>query len=159
MRRVLLIPLLALLALPAPAVAQDCVAPPGTAAIDEYCETIPEATGDRGSPLPPRRVPPATLESLRELGTDGAKLADQLDRKVLAQRDDRRTELDGPALTTRGGGPAAAEDEPGSNPLDAVRSAVGTGARIEDELGWAIALVTLLIAGSWWVGIRRRHSP
>lgn len=40
----------ALLTLPSAASAQTCQAPPGTAAIDQYCESIPGATGDRGTP-------------------------------------------------------------------------------------------------------------
>jgi len=42
----------ALLTLPSAASAQTCQAPPGTAAIDQYCESIPGATGDRGTPGP-----------------------------------------------------------------------------------------------------------
>lgn len=155
MRR--LLPLLVLLVLAAPAQAQECVSPPGTAAVDEYCETVPDAAGDRGSPAPPREVSPGTLSALRSQGEAGQRLADQLDREVLAKDANRRKGRDVPvpAGGVRG---EAAESEPGSNPLDAVREAVATGARVDAGLGWGLAFVTVALAGAWWVGARRRRA-
>jgi hypothetical protein len=157
MRRLLPILLLVLLAPASQARAQDCIAPPGTAAVDEYCETVPEATGERGSPAPPRNVSPSTLAALRAQGEDGARLADQLDRAVLAKDPNRRRDRDAPVAK---GDVASRMDssEPGSNPLDAIREAVGTGARVEAGLGWALALITLALGGVWWLGTRRRRA-
>ena len=148
--------LLAALALPAGASAQECIAPPGTAAVDEYCETVPDAAGDRGSPAPPQRVSPGTLSALREQGEDGARLADQLDREVLAQNPNRRSDRDLPASKDAVG--VLGQSEPGSNPLDAVREAVGAGATVEDGLGWALAIITLALAGTAWFVTRRRRA-
>src|SRR5687767_903772 len=48
-RSLLLLLALVLIALmPSTASAQSCEAPPGTAAMDEYCETVPSADGQGG---------------------------------------------------------------------------------------------------------------
>ena len=72
-----------LLALPATAGAQgDKNAPPGNSAIDEYLETVPDASGNK----PPRRpedpapaataLPPEQRVALEKEGPDGKALAD-----------------------------------------------------------------------------------
>src|SRR4051794_26277193 len=89
MRRLtLLLSVLAGLLVAQPAAAQNCVAPPGTAAVEEYCETVPTGTGDRGSGdpgQPAAGAPAKTLARLaktkqgqalsRALGHDPAKAA------------------------------------------------------------------------------------
>src|SRR3954452_20521267 len=57
-----------------PAHAQSCKAPPGMSAIDEYCEAIPAAGGDRGSTDPDRGgvpIPQAIRRALQRRGADG----------------------------------------------------------------------------------------
>lgn len=80
--RVSLIAMLAVfcVALPASAAAQDCVAPPGTSAIDQYCETVPTAVGDRGGGLRggSRPISEQTRQALIDAGPIGAALAQQL---------------------------------------------------------------------------------
>jgi hypothetical protein len=156
MLRLLPILLVLMLAAAGPAQAQECVTPPGTAAVDEYCETVPDAAGDRGAPAPPRQIPPSMLAALREKGEDGARLADQLDRAALTKNPRRRPGRDIPVE-----GDTSArldESEPAANPLDAIREAVTTGARVEAGLGWALALITLALGGAWWLGTRRRRA-
>src|SRR5947208_16163057 len=58
--------------------AANCVAPPGTSGIDQYCETVPAAGGDTGTrggsqgshPLS-RSVPRRTAAGLRSSGSVG----------------------------------------------------------------------------------------
>jgi hypothetical protein len=68
-----------------PASAQECLAPPGTSAVDEYCETVPAPGGDqrvwRGDS---RSAPPdigrrATQQLLRR-GRDGEAVLEEVAR-------------------------------------------------------------------------------
>lgn len=151
--------------------AQRCVAPPGTAAIDQYCETVPTAGGDRGSapPAAPRGVPPRTVRRLAASGDDGAAL-----NRLLGQAPESGT---GPASTGRQGGKGrpAVEGErgrggsrtatgtartrpPSGNPLDAVRESVAGGTTLGSSFGWLLLGVTLALAAWAWVGVRGRRS-
>src|SRR4051812_32756573 len=65
----------------APAAAQRCEAPPGTAAVDQYCETIPSASGPRGTDTGAAARQPVPAETLRKLeaeGTPGRELSQVL---------------------------------------------------------------------------------
>src|SRR3954447_7639996 len=60
-----------------PASAQSCKAPPGMSAIDQYCEAIPSAGGDRGNTDLDRGSRPysaATLRALQRRGGDGQSI-------------------------------------------------------------------------------------
>ena len=81
MRRALLIAFVTAAATAPAAEAQLCVAPPGTAAIDEYCELVPGAGGDRpsrGAGLGVRDLPAGALRDLAGAGDDGRLLASAL---------------------------------------------------------------------------------
>lgn len=69
--------------LPAPAAAQsDCVAPPGNAAVEQYCEIIPNDATGRGTGGRKlggsRKVGPETVRAIAERGRDGSALAELL---------------------------------------------------------------------------------
>src|SRR5262245_16828224 len=99
MRRAHLVALctaLCTLASAAPARAQRCVAPPGTAAVDQYCETLPEAIGNRPAEpggvagavaSRPAPVTPQTLGSLVGAGPQGRRLAAYLRQPTNADAD------------------------------------------------------------------------
>ena len=60
------------------ALAQSCDAPPGTSAIDEYCESLPYAEGDRGPAARPpsdSALTPATTRALTAAGPEGEALS------------------------------------------------------------------------------------
>lgn len=148
--------LLAALVLAAPASAQNCIAPPGTGAVDEYCENVPDARGDEGgkgsgSSGSGGQVLPSTLAALAASGTDGEALVRALGEDPNAgqpPKSGRRDELQGPA--TR---PSA----PSSNPLDAVTQAVAQGATI--DTGFVLAGLALLLAMLAWAWIAYRRRP
>src|SRR4051794_8864030 len=57
----------------APASAQSCKAPPGMSAIDQYCEAIPSAGGDRGNTDLDRGGVPIPAAARRALARHGAE--------------------------------------------------------------------------------------
>jgi hypothetical protein len=152
-------------ALPAEVGAQQtCNGPPGTAAIEQYCEWVPSASGDRrpgqgarpSAPLPPRAVNQlARAEDGRALLT------------ALGVDPDAPSQRQGSASggsDARGGGRGAAETGapaarvPSNNPLDAVRSALGAGPIGGPALPWIIFVTTVVMGGWAWVSKRRRSS-
>src|SRR4051812_36366386 len=102
--------------------AQTCKAPPGTAAIDEYCETVPSATGnsDSGATRSQTRVPIArtTVRALAQSGAEGKAL-----NRVLGQsgttRKKARSRSQPKAPLTRSATKPAEAAAPSSNPLSA----------------------------------------
>ena len=166
MRRSFVI-LLAVIALPAsPAVAQECVAPPGTAAVEEYCETVPSAGGGRGTngsggsgsgttPLaPPVPVPADTVEELSGSGEDGEQLAG-----ALGGGDDGKKPGNGSDPLAGGGSGEANAEVPGTpdgSPLYAITRSVSEGATTGAAFGAALLFLTLAMAAWGWLGYRRR---
>jgi hypothetical protein len=151
--RLTLLGVAALLVAAAPASAQDCEAPPGTAAIDEYCETIPSAAGGEvvgtdGLRAPPA-IPRATVRALDRAGPDGKALNRFLgqDPNAPARKGERAK-----PLPLDGG---VDQKAPSSNPLDAIRSAVSSGATVGDGFVWVMLAITLLMVGIAWTRYRR----
>lgn len=153
-----------------PALAQDCEAPPGSAAVDQYCEAIPEGSGsqsgndfqrnaagasaggnDGGSPLPP-----ATARDLRAAGATGAAV-EQLAR---ASRGEAASGggASGPAGEGTGdvAGVSASRDDVSGSPLKAIPASVENGPVAGPVLSWTLLGATVAILGLAWVGYRRR---
>ena len=162
--RSLVLSMLLLLAVAAPAMAgtTDCVAPPGTAAIEEYCETVPSATGDKGGGV--RSAQPldrSTRSALRAQGADGQALAGLL-------RSDGSSAPGTGATTSKaskgagssGGtaGTGASQDEPSGNPLHAVTSAVEAGPTLGGGFAWALLGITALMIAAGWMRLRARRD-
>src|SRR4051794_39823580 len=118
----------------ASAAGSTCQAPPGTSGIDQYCETIPGATGDHGAGghSGGGRLSPTTRRALLRAGTSGrvvlgASSAGAAGERNPAARHDRK----------RSGHDAAASPAPGNNPLSAVRNAVQGGDSTGSAFVWA----------------------
>ncbi len=133
-----------------PAHAQRCEAPPGTAAVDQYCETIPE---ERGS------TPSARYA---ESGTQGAEPQTPLGQRLAAQG------FSGVALAafverTRPAGAVRGETaEQGASleaapdgPIAAVRSSVAAGPVTGTAFLLALLAIALLVAALWALDRRR----
>ena len=141
--------------------AQKCVAPPGTAAMEQYCETVPSASGERGrrpaigrsfhsrpgadlgSRLPPPiRSPRASATRLRRsiTGVPRGREAGQRQQEHEA-RSHRQGAARRPTLT--------------ANPLSAVASAAGTGAEVGGPLVYTLLALTLIVVGVAWTRFRR----
>ena len=167
--RSLLLSMLLLLAVAAPAAAgtTDCVAPPGTAAIEEYCETVPSATGDKGGGVrAPQPLDRSTRSELRALGADGQALAGLLrsDGSGSASGSgggsagSKASNSGGSAGTRGGGGASATQDEPSGNPLHAVTSAVEAGPTLGGGFAWALLGITALMIAAGWMRLRARRD-
>jgi hypothetical protein len=150
----------------------SCQAPPGTSAIDQYCETIPGAGGDRGSRSSQRGqslsqvVPASVVGQLRRGGPVGQALLD-LPATVA------NTNTSAPAASAQGGGGAGTQRPPGGpraraqgppaprarsdNPLDAIRSAASSGTSAGSGLASVLVALGVAMAGLAWV--RYRRSP
>src|SRR5437763_16771660 len=140
--------------LPAQAAPTTCVAPPGTSGIDQYCETVPGAGGDQGT----RGGGGGTTGGHHSLGSSLPKrTVSQLGRSAAGRAVlGLSTGLTNASTTSASGGSGSRSGGSGSghsgksggashgsgsaasqsgaptgrsdNPLDAVRSAVSTGA-------------------------------
>ena len=158
-------------ALPAQAAPANCVAPPGTSGIDQYCETVPAAGGDTGTrgggggghPLS-SSVPRRTAAGLRGAGSVG-KAVLSLPSGTAGQG----------ATASGGGGKGGAHgrtangQSPGNrstadqstpsgksdNPLQAIRSAVSTGTSAGEGLVWIFVALGVVMSGLAWLSYRR----
>lgn len=142
--------MLSLLGAP-PAVGEArCDAPPGTAAVEQFCEALPgpdrpRGLGDRsGGP----RVTAATVRRLERSRDGQAVLARLVDRNVSepgTQLSSAREAVPGP-----GGGqdrrPERTPEEPANNPLGALGSALGPVGLL--SVAGTVALLALLLARS-----------
>lgn len=133
--------------------AQQCVAPPGTGAVDEYCEVVPTSKGDRGSGDPKPRTPlsPQTAADLNRSGADGQGLLQAVGH------DPATTDVTAKGKKKRPS-PAASVDAPSSNPLGAVGQALGDGSTIGTGFIIALIAIVLLMAGWSWVAFRRNAA-
>lgn len=137
--------ILCLLVLPGTttALAQEQVAPPGNAGVDEYLETIPEADGNRparpsgdGGGEPQSALDAQTRQDLEDLGADGAAAARLADEAARAAGD--RPKGSG---GTESAGSADSLDGAGGSGLGAVLAQTVNS----DDGGMGVALPILLL--------------
>jgi len=133
----------------ASAAPQRCEAPPGTAGIDQYCETLPGATGDRESGAGPRAgrsLDPRTSRALEQAGQDG--------KGVLALPASGRGEGAG---SGEGSAPAkqAVRKEPSGSPIGAIGSAIESGSTAGKGFIWLLLATGVGMAGIAWLRYRR----
>jgi hypothetical protein len=147
-----------LLAAPASA-AQKCVAPPGTAAIEQYCETVPAVTGETGSGHGPGAARPISGQTLSRIQAAAGP------RAVQAIAGPKATAPSTARKPSRGSGkdpepPArpAAPARVDSNPLDAVASAASSGTEAGGPLVYILLALTLLLASATWLRFRRSNG-
>ena len=146
---------------------ETCQARPGTAALDQYCETVPTAGGARSVNTRGRRlrdVLPAGV--VRRFLTRGPTGAAVLELPALASRVDRATGRDARGRS-RGGGPLRraapgvrpiAATDPSANPLKALRSAVGLGGGEAAWLLWLLAGLALAAGALAWASARAQQA-
>ncbi|MBE2314496.1 hypothetical protein DVA67_000800 [Solirubrobacter sp. CPCC 204708] len=159
--------LLSLLVLAAPAAAQDCEAPPGTAAIEQYCESVPESTGNRSTRdrnqargetrtnaggLPRSEqpdttpVPETTMREIERAGERGEQLS-----RVLRGAGKPRADNREPKPTKERDRSPAVQRTPVETPVPVQTgnafSAVGAAVSGGDTVGGTFPLILLAIAG------------
>jgi hypothetical protein len=144
------------LAAPASA-AQQCVAPPGTAAIEEYCETLPAAGGETGSgehPGPSRPISAGTLSRIQAVGGVHAVQAIGGPEATVPSKAKKPSPTTSPERAGRATAPARVH----SNPLDAVASAASSGTEVGGPLVYVLLALTLLLASAAWMRFRRSNG-
>lgn len=160
--------LLAALALPSSAPAATCQAPPGTSAIDQYCEALP-SPGSNGSGHNKHSHPVSnsTSKLLARQGAAGQAVLNLANSsgeangvvakpaRPSARRHHHRHHGSGVAPVTpqhaSGSLPA-----PSSNPLSAVGSAIGTGSSTGAVLLWILVGLAVVMGGTAFIGHWRR---
>jgi hypothetical protein len=145
-------------ALPSQAAAQSCEAPPGTSAVDEYCETVPTARGERGAgdrPERPVAIPAGTARELAET-EEGVALLQKLGG-----------DPDNPSASEPVGNASKPPVNPGGDfaPKDAsfdgfatVRELISAGPRLGGGFTFALFAAVVLMFGWAWVEFRRRPN-
>lgn len=157
-----LLPLLAIAAIamvwtPAARAARaNCQAPPGTSALDQYCETIPAAGGDRGT----RDNSGARLgQSLSPRSAAALANAGPTGRGVLALpagSPARGAAANRAGQTGHKGGDSASTPQATSNdPLNAVRSAIASGTRAGSGFVWVLIGIGVFMGALGWIRYRR----
>jgi hypothetical protein len=160
---------------------RDCQAPPGRSGLDQYCETLPGATGDRGAGAggSGRDVSPGTERKLENSGATGDALLGLLGSGPRGgsgpgggggsassgsaggdggSSKGARSSLG--ARSSKGGRPDGgsdkAADAPSNNVLSAIRSSADAGATSGPGFIWVLVIVTLVIVGVAWIRYRAR---
>ena len=166
---------LLVLLVPSAQAQERCEAPPGTAAIDQYCERVPDVGGERdpssasssSSRDREQAAQPdgATLDQLRDRGEDGRALADAVGGSGDGPDAGSGGGSSGGAGGDAGGGggnsgggsggvSGSSEPAPSASPVDAVGSAVGNGATLGSALPWTLLAIAVAMAGVLWVRLR-----
>jgi hypothetical protein len=160
--------LVALLGAAGPASAARCKAPPGTSAIDQYCEAFPTAGGstdteERGGSRLQGRLSPGTAKAFAKAGSDGRTLLDLPAAAGSSRTKPGTSTGNGRNSRARPGQPGenanrgTADGAPSSNPFRAVRSAVQSGTTLGGEFVWILIAIALALVAVAWV--RYRRSP
>lgn len=155
--------------LPTTASAQQCVGRPGASAVEQYCEAIPNASGDRVEPggRSPASgvsgVPSRTASTLQRAGADGATVLALVSAAGDVTPGDRagRQEKGGTQEAQAEDGAVAgisAASAPSANPLKAVSSAVSSGTTVGPAFLMLLLGLTVIVLGTGWVRFRRGSS-
>jgi hypothetical protein len=140
----------ALIAAPASR-AQSCQAPPGTSGIEQYCESIPGAGGERGpgDRSPSGKSVPAGTKRFLERRSAGEQIL------RLAGSGGGRGRNRAPSDGRRGAGPAVPEraaPAPSASPLTAIAHALGPDSGADPAFYWLLVALALLLGGLGWMG-------
>lgn len=138
-----------------------CEAPPGTAAIDQYCESVPAGGGGPGNrrsgDAPDKTeaaptVSDSALQALRANGKGGQDLAE-----ALRSSDRTAPRSDVPPPSRRPATPPVRSDagKAGLGALTAVRTAVENGTTMGGRLIWLLIAIMLTAVVVGWFRFRR----
>lgn len=132
--------------------APRCDAPPGTSGIDQYCETLPGAKGDRelgAGHRVGRSLDRGTSRALKRAGRDG--------RGVLALPSSGRGGRGDGAPGSQPGKKEAGK-EPSGSPIAALGSAIDSGTTAGHGFVWLLLASGAGMAGIAWIRYRRGSS-
>jgi len=165
---------LTLLALPSAASAQ-CQPLPGRSALDQYCESVPGAGGDKaagqdgggrqqgggrsrragqagGGGSSGSSLPPGVASRLRRAGPNGQALLDYAKNSSGGDSGGKA----GRGSGGRGDGKGPEADSSG-NPLSAIKNALTSGPSAGQAYLWVLILVALILAVLGWLRYRSKH--
>lgn len=156
--RTIVISSLGACAMVVPASAQEVNAPPGNAGIDEYLESVPQASGNRSSYLKGTPLPAEARAKLEQQGADGAAVAQ------LAEATGPKTPPPSRAGSRRPGASGASGSDQalrGSGGGSIVESVAQTAAGSSNGMGPALPIILALAAGLGAGALltRRRRPP
>lgn len=171
--------LISVLVISAPQALAACTGRPGASAIEQYCEAIPDGTGERPGPSSKSTaksgsgVPEGTSRQLQNAGQDGQAVLGIVAASGGSGAGGPSSGSGGKSATEKGQGSApdagegvgesettvVAAKSPSDNPLRAVSSAVSNGATVGSAFLWGLLALTVVGAGVAWVGFRRNRTP
>ena len=134
----------------------DCKAPPGTAAVEQYCESLPTADGDTHlGDKPPRPLaavlPEPIVHRLQKAGVAGEVILALPAGPTRAHQSERQQAPFDPRVKALLPGPAL-------SPKSVVDAAAKSGAEhIDQGFGWALVLT--LVRARWPLGGRLPAHP
>lgn len=159
-----------------PGLAQTCQGRPGASAVDEYCEAIPSADGERRPPGSTdgsngsSSVPAATARALTRSGADGAVVialtgsggaATETGTQSQEPSSQPTRPSDLPRQSSDAQGAVAgvsAASERSNNPIKAVSAAIGSGATVGSGFVTLLLALTVVVLGINWTRYRKSHS-
>jgi hypothetical protein len=143
----------------APASAQSCKAPPGMSAIDQYCEAIPAAAGDRGSTDADRGgrpIPAATVRALERRGPDGQAIIG-LSAASSKPGSKARNASPGGSSATAAPGTVRPAEHASDNPIAALKAGFAdSGDTVGPLFGTTLLVFALVFFSTAWLRYRRR---
>jgi hypothetical protein len=160
--------------LPAQAAPTNCQAPPGTSGIDQYCETVPSASGDQGtrgggrgqSGSSDSSVSQRTAAALRRSGASGKAILGLSSGSGLGSNSGTsggngpkgRTGAGSRGRAAAAGSQSTAPAGRSDNPLEAIRSAVTSGGSAGPGFVWILVILGAIMAGLGWLRYRRSSN-
>lgn len=150
-----------------------CQAPPGTSAIDQYCEALPAPGGSSGHHKKHSHpVSNSTTKALEKQGPAGqavlnlanssgdagtpAVVKHKAVKRHRHHKQQASTPASNPPAVTNAKAVSHALPAPGSNPVSAVGSAIGTGSSTGAVLVWLLVALAVVMGGTALIGYRRR---
>lgn len=162
---------------PSTAFGQNCQGRPGASAVEQYCEAIPDATGEPVQPSSERSdsasagtpaVGRSTGDDLMAAGKDGKAVlalaggasasrggsgARDVERESKSSAAGARTPSERGAVAG-----VSAASEPSASPLRAVSASVQSGRTVGGEFLWVLAALTLIGLAAGWLRFRAHRS-
>jgi len=142
-----------------------CVAPPGSSAVDQYCEVVPDGTGGRsgdgGGGGGGGGVSGKTAKQLEQAGAAGAAVLELSGGK--AKKPNKKDGASGGSNAGSGSGSASAlpDTDPGTkstNVIEAAATSASDSARVGSGFIWVLLAGIAAVGGWGWISYRRRHS-
>lgn len=162
--------LLAAVAAPSALAQSRCVAPPGSSAVDEYCEVVPDGTGGTGGGGSPGGssgaggVPGGAASQLERSGPTGDAVLSLAGGRRESQRESNKDETkrkDGGARATKPRPdqaqlPDQDQGRSGNNVVEAAAASTSEATRVGSGFIWVLLASVVAVGGWGWIAYRRR---